>query len=302
MRAGQLIEISSGNRHAVVTEAGATLYRVNWDGVEILDITSQDGYAGSGCHGQLLVPWPGRIPDGRYQFEGQPYQLPINDHTHHAAIHGWLRWASWQVREHGNDRVVLGYRQFATPGYPYTLELEQSYQFGRDGLECSLAVRNVGDATAPFGFGHHPYFTLGDPVVDRGLLQVPAAEYFEAEHDLTPKLPSRSVDGTKWDYRELREVGPTEFDITYTALQRGPDGKATTRFCRADGSLAIAVKCHEPLDYLQVYSGDTLSEAKRAGLAIEPQTCPPNAFNHGLGLARMAPGSALRLQWSLSVS
>src|SRR5581483_1043708 len=112
-------------------------------------------------------------------------------------------------REHRNDRVTIGYRQFALPGYPFVLEFEQTYEFGRDGLQCSLAARNIGSSLAPFGFGTHPYFTLGEPVVDSGLLQLPADEYFEAEDNLTPKLPSRPVDGTTWDFREPRAVGST---------------------------------------------------------------------------------------------
>jgi aldose 1-epimerase len=80
MRAGQLFEIKSGDRHAVVTEQGATLFKVTWAGTELLDSVSEDGYAEPGAHGQLLAPWPGRIRNATYDFEGEHFTLPVNDH------------------------------------------------------------------------------------------------------------------------------------------------------------------------------------------------------------------------------
>lgn len=302
MRAGQLIEISDGNRRAIITEQGATLYRLIWDEVEILDTASEDGYAGAGCHGQLLMPWPGRVRDGKYEFDGQPYQLPINDLGHHAAIHGWARWATWQVREHRNDCVTLTYRTFATPGYPWPLEFEQTYAWARSGLQCRTVVKNAGADTAPFGFGQHPYFTLGAPVIDGGLLQLPASQYFEAQDDLTPKFPALAVEGTELDYRQPRPVGQSQLDVTFTGLERDDEGLATAVFAKADGSLKVICRYDEAVTFLQIFSGDTLQSGRRHGLAIEPYTCLPDAFNNGVGLLRLNPGAAAKVGWTVTVS
>lgn len=302
MRAGQLIEVSSGNRRAVVTEQGATLYRVLWDDAEILDYVSEDGYAGRGCHGQLLMPWLGRIPDGTYEFEGQRYQLYINDHSHNAAIHGWARWMTWQVREHRGDRVTMALRTFANPGYPFPLELEQTYAWEQDGLHCVTVAKNLGGATAPFGVGAHPYFTLGSVTIDNDLIQLPAHQYFQADDRLTPRQPALDVEGTALDFRQARPIGDAQLDVTFTGLHRDEDGNAVSKLRRADGSMVITLKFGEGLDFIQVFTGDTLSEHRRAAVAIEPNTSAPNAFNNGVGLVRLAAGGSTRYSWSVSVS
>lgn len=302
MRAGQLIEISSGTRRAVVTEQGATLYRVMWDGGDVLDTASEDGYAGKGCHGQLLMPWPGRVRNGSYEFDGQRYQLAIDDPNHHSAIHGWVRWATWQVREHRADRVVMGYRHFATPGFPWPLEFEQSYSWTGEGLECRTTVKNLGDGTAPFGFGAHPYFSVGSPTIDSGVLQVRANQYYRPDEHLTPRFPAVPVEGSPYDFRQPRPVGDVVLDVTLTGLERDSDGRAVVKFRAADGSVTITLKYEEPINYVQLFSGDTLDTGRRQGLAIEPYTCLPDAFNNGTGLIRLSPGASARLGWSLAVS
>lgn len=56
----------------------------------------------------------------------------------------------------------------------------------------------------------------------------------------------------------------------------------------------------EGADYLQVCSGDTLAAPRRrTGLAVEPMSCPPDAFNSGEGLVALGPGAAHRLRWGV---
>jgi aldose 1-epimerase len=300
MRAGELFEITSGNRRAVVTEQGATLFRVQWEGRDVLDFVEEDGYASHGCYGQHLMPWPGRVPKGRYEYEGEHYQLPITDHTKVAAIHGWTRWATWQVTEHGRDNITLGCRLLAMPAYPFPFEYELSYHWLDEGLEISAVARNVGRSSAPFGYGSHPYFTLGSPRIDDGILRVPASLYFPPSDGLVPTGPPVPVDGTEFDFREGKPVGGSVLDITLTGLARDQQGRAALSFSSADGSTCISLHYYDGLDYVQLFTGDTLPERRRQGLAIEPNTCPPNAFNNDLGLIRIAAGGSVRLRWTLS--
>jgi aldose 1-epimerase len=301
MRAGELFEISSGSRRAVVTEQGATLARVEWEGRQVLDAPNVDGFASPGCHGQHLMPWPGRVPQGRYEYEGERYQLPITDHVTTAAIHGWTRWETWQVTDRGPGHITLGCRILALPGYPFPFEYEVSYQWSDDGLQVSALAKNIGQRSAPFGYGAHPYFTLGSPRVDDGILQVPASRYFVYDGDLVPKGPPVPVDGTEFDFREGKAIGGAVLDVTLTGLARDGVGRVPIRFRAPDGSIGILLRYYEPLGYVQLYSGDTLPAHQREGLAIEPNTCPPNAFNNGMGLLHVAPGASAHVRWDLSV-
>ncbi|MCL6091394.1 MAG: aldose epimerase [Actinobacteria bacterium] len=300
-RAGRLFEIKNGSRSAVVTEEGAGLFRLNWDGTELLSTPSDDGFGGNGGHGQILVPWPGRIALGCYDFDGESYQLPLDDHAHQAAIHGFGRWLTWAPAQHDAERVVLGARMLARPGYPFCLDLEQSYTWLADRLEVELSVTNIGTQAAPFGYGCHPYFTVGTGTVDDGILQVPAEQYLGTDADLNPIGPPSPVQGTAFDFREPRPVGPTHFDVTFAGLRRDQDGNVTVSFAAPDNSVEITCTYPPGVNYVQIYSGDTLPPAfRRQGLAIEPYTCAPNAFNNGLGLLRVPPGGTARVSWSLS--
>jgi len=50
--------------------------------------------------GLPLIPWPNRIQDGAYRFDGVEYQVPLTEPENHNAIHGFLRWRNWTCRQH----------------------------------------------------------------------------------------------------------------------------------------------------------------------------------------------------------
>lgn len=299
-RAGELFEIKKGDREAIVAEQGANLFKARWAGTDLLDTVNDDGYTSGGSHGAVLMPWPGRIWKGSYQWDGRNYQLPINEVAEQSAIHGITRWLTWEVSEHVANSVTLSCRMLAMPGYPFPLQLEQSYRLEDNALEVSVTATNIGAQAAPFGYGAHPYFTTGTPTVDESVLHLGAASYFETDRDLRPKVPPLPVGGTPFDFREPTPVGPTKLDVTLTDLARDGQGRATANFRSPDGAISITCKYDEPIKYLQVFSGDTLTSHRREGLAIEPYSCAPDAFNNGLGLVRLAPGESTKLHWSIS--
>ena len=55
--------------------------------------------------------------------------------------------------------------------------------------------------------------------------------------------------------------------------------------------------------YVMVYTGDTLEPAgrRRRGVAIEPMTCPPNAFRSGIDVIELEPGGSWRGRWGIAV-
>ena len=96
------ITLACGNQRAVVSPWGASLRRyfiADPAGVET-DILW--GYSGGnqkkGGQGDVLIPFPGRVADGRYSFDGQTYQLERNDKEGPNAIHGFVRAMPWRVR------------------------------------------------------------------------------------------------------------------------------------------------------------------------------------------------------------
>jgi aldose 1-epimerase len=123
-----------------------------WEGV--LDGYPLEEMCRSG-RGQVLAPWPNRIEDGRYAFDGETYQLALNEPPY--AIHGLVRWASWRPVARDAGRVELEHVLHPQPGYPFTLRLRVEYRLAGDGLTVRTSAENVGALACPFGVGHHPY-------------------------------------------------------------------------------------------------------------------------------------------------
>src|SRR4051812_12397563 len=87
---------AAGNR-AVLVEVGGTLRDYSAGGVQVLDGFDADELSPASA-GQVLAPWPNRIRDGRYEFEGVPYQLALTEPNRHNAIHGLVNWTRWSVQ------------------------------------------------------------------------------------------------------------------------------------------------------------------------------------------------------------
>ena len=73
---GKQITIVAKDQQAVVVEVGGGLRSYSVGGRELLDGYGADEMSSSG-RGQMLIPWPNRLEDGSYEFNGLRYQLPI---------------------------------------------------------------------------------------------------------------------------------------------------------------------------------------------------------------------------------
>jgi aldose 1-epimerase len=152
---------------------------------------------------------------------------------------------------------------------------------------------------APYGIGQHPYVTVGTHRVDDLVLTVPAEEWVRCDDRGLP-VATEPVAGTPYDFRSPRAIGDTVLDTPYAALTRDRDGRAVVRLEASDGSAGAHVWLGEGANFLQVFSGDTLSESRRrTGLAVEPMSCPPDAFNSGDGLVTLGPGATHELRWGV---
>jgi aldose 1-epimerase len=291
---GDQHEIVGGGYRAVVTECGAGL-RV----LEHRDRPIVAGYAGdeqaSTGRGQLLLPWPNRIRDGRYRFGGRDLQLPLSEPTRGHASHGLVRWASWSVREHAADAVTLGYRLMSQPGYPWTLDLTASYGVSETGLDVTVTATNLADAPAPFAAGAHPYLLPGPGPLDSWRLDLRAAAALTVDERLIPN-GSVQVTDTGGDFRGGRPIDGAELDTAYGDLDRDPDGWAEVRVSGDEGTVALRMDRHHK--WVQVYVGPP---GRRDILAVEPMTAPPNAFATGQDLLVVDPGEAVTVRWGIRV-
>jgi aldose 1-epimerase len=284
----------------VVTEVGATLrsYRVGGSPVVVGFGEAERSVFGMG---QMLMPWPGRVGDGRYRWGGEVHQLPLDEPERGNAIHGLVRWASWAVEEESATELVMRHRLHPRDGYPFALDLSVTFELGDEGLGVSLSAANVGSSSAPFGAGAHPYLTVGTPFIDTCRLRIPAATVLRADARLLPtgRVP---VDGSPLDFRRPRTVADTQLDTAYTDLERCPDGLARVSLESPEGRrLVLWLDGAHP--WVLIFTGDTLpSGSRRRGLAVEPMTCPPDAFRSGTDLVILEPGESTTARWGIDVT
>ncbi len=71
-----------------------------------------------GAHGAVLIPWPNRLADGRYRFDGTDHQVALTEPEKSNAIHGFRRWRSWNAVPHRANRVVMAITLHPLNGYP----------------------------------------------------------------------------------------------------------------------------------------------------------------------------------------
>ena len=295
---GAQYHLQAGDYEAAVTELGAGLRQLRYRGRPLVTGYEPDELPPAAA-GQLLLPWPNRVDHGRYEFAAASQQLELSEPAHGNAIHGLTRWAGWQPAEQSGAAVTLRLVLHGRPGYPFCLEFEACYQLdAQTGLQVSITARNAGSRPAPYGTGSHPYLTAGTALIDECELDLPASLWLAADDRGIPAGDPQDVSGTPYDFRHRRLIGGTSVDHALTGLARDADGRA---WARLRGQAAGTGLWAGPgYDWLQVFSGDGLDQQhRRRALAIEPMTCPPNAFASGSGLLTLEPGDSVTHTWGI---
>lgn len=301
---GEQFTITAGTQRATLVEVGGGIREYISNDRHLLD-----GYAleemVSGARGTPLIPWPNRIADGAYTFQGANYQLALTEPARHNAIHGLLRWRNWAPRRQDTDRVVLGAVIHPEPGYPFTLDVAIEYtvrenptESHRRGLTVTTTATNSGDTACPYATGHHPYLLAGPGKIDETSVRLDAASWLPTDERGLPtgQLP---VAGTPLDFRTSRAIGATQIDHAFTDIARAEDGTAWVELTAPDGS-RTRLWADQNYRFIQLYTGDTLPEnRRRASLAVEPMTCPPNGFRTGVGLLVLQPGQTVVTEWGI---
>ena len=308
----QEITLVFADQRAVVSDLGASLrhyYRVQEDG------TQQDilwGYTGTankqGGQGDVLIPFPSRIKNGHYRFQGQSHQMPINDREGPNAIHGFLRSVLWEAKLIGKNSVSfhaqVRKKEYTEKGYPFSLDVTLSYELSKGGLTCRFEVRNIGAETAPFGIGFHPYFTVNSAHLDDAEVEIPATEYLEFE-SLVPTGKVLSVAGSSLDFRTIKKIGTAKFNHCFTKLRRDENGMSRAFLRNPDTKQRITIWMDKAFDFLVVYTGEAIpAPFSRKAIAIEPMTCGTDAFNHEdsseWGLIKLEPGTSVNGSFGIS--
>jgi len=223
-----------------------------------------------------LLPFPNRIRDGKYFFDGKEYTLDINKPDENNAIHGFFWNKAFEITDEkcsGTSATVTlqHYYNGDYKGYPFPFIARYGYELKDEEFLINVAVINSGKNSMPLGIGWHPYFTFNKRV-DELQLQLPECSILETDARLIPNGKRKHYP----DFQSLQTIGSHSFDTAFKL-----DGKNAfeTKLLDAQSGVTIRLQQDASFRYLQVYI-----PPDRNSIALEPMTCPANAFNSGDGL------------------
>ena len=282
-------EIRAGKYSATIVSEGAGLASLTYAGHDLV-LPHDPAEKPIGYNGKVLIPWPNRITNGQYVWEGETLNLEVNEPETGASLHGLSCWVDWEITEQAASSVTLRTRIAPSSGYPFQLETSVVYSLDENaGLSISVRTTNLGEVPAPYGTSVHPYLTVGAPL-DECVISVPANTVLEVDADLSP-TGSVDVSDTPLDLRGAVSMAGRAVDHAFTGL---PSGRWAVRLTTPATGQAVEMMASER--WVQVYSAEN---QERRGVAVEPMTCPPNAFNSRTDLIILEPGQTTVFETSI---
>jgi aldose 1-epimerase len=274
------LTLSLDNSTAEVSLEGAHVGRVILHGEDVIK-QSSDGVP---THGGIavLIPYAGRVRQGKYSFEGREYSLPLGREGH--AVHGFAKDARWEVAEEEKKKkktaAVKLRARIEGQGFPATLAVEIEYTIGRTSFSTKCVVKNTSrHDDCPLVVGFHPYFLARDwtlRATGRAYRYALADQYFPT--------------GEK-ERCDLRALGrATSLDDLF---------KVSGAITLSDSSRHLTI-ARKNMPYVVLFNGKKYAEGR--SLAIEPYTGLPDAYNNGMGLVTLKAGGKFACGYEFSLS
>lgn len=134
----------------------------------------------------ILYPFPNRVRNCRFTFDGVEYHLPDNDGGR--SLHCLVADTpfDYEIPVVKDDSISVATHLQILPGHPVFQQfpianrLDLIYTLKNDSVEIIVKITNLDEEKRfPFGFGIHPYFNIFGSKADT-LLHVPAKKWMEA--------------------------------------------------------------------------------------------------------------------------
>jgi aldose 1-epimerase len=291
------IQNEHGTGFCLVPEYGACLLELNFNGQQVLDAykTPEELDFNRWSKNVFLYPFPNRLKNGQYTWEGKSYQFPINDGSTGNALHGFGSDKALKVDEvlikEAEASMQLSYQYEGNIGaYPFPFIFRLSLKIEATGnLEVNMTFQNTGPSAIPIGWGWHPYFKLSDKV-ELHDLQTPAIELIGIDKYMIPTGKHYAFD----EFLSLKKIGSTVLDNCFKINHPGENAviqlngdKGKLRYWQETGL--------SKYNFVQLFT-----PPYRESLAIEPMTCNVDAFNNLEGLIQLEAGASSGCSFGLS--
>ena len=233
-----------------------------------------------------LSPFACRIPEGKYEVNGDTYELQKKFYDG-SAIHGLLANSIFQITASGfdeNSAFLTGAYEYREddPGYPFHYRCVVTYTLRQQNrLTIETSVTNLCEQVIPMADGWHPYFHLGCRVDDCEL-QFNSTTMLEFDQRLVPTGKTIAYS----DFSSPARIGDRKLDNCFV-LQENEKGNVCT--LKDPSGLMLSIHSDKKYPYLQIYIPD-----HRKSIALENLSGAPDCFNNKLGLILMKPGETER--------
>lgn len=291
----RFLDEKTGESFAIIPAFGAVLQELRlqkegqfYDLIDAYEDVAQltDSQSFKSSH---LIPFPNRVKEGLYSFNGQTYRLTPNFMGEDNAIHGLIYNQKFDIEVKQNDDgdyLKLQCDFEGTPGFPFPFLTTIEYGLHSGQFHCNVFVHNSGEQDMPAGIGWHPQFKLGDKKVNQLSLKLPEVRKIQTEKMIpTGKLTEYH------QFRTAAPIGQTPFDTSFYINNNGEEAITTLTDEAENVTLLISQK---KCPYLQVFIPPS-----RDCIAIEPMTCAADAFNNGMGLENLKSGEHIEACYAI---
>jgi aldose 1-epimerase len=285
---------------AEIASLAADLRSLSVDGVQLTEHVGLDVVAPMGC-GMVLAPWPNRVRDARWEWEGETQLLDVTEPKLGNASHGLLRNTMYTLVEQAASSVTLGALIAPQHGWPFLLDTWVRFELQPDGLTVTHGVTNRSPRVAPWAVGAHPYFRVGDVPSEQLTLTLTGGTRLELDERSNP-VAEHPVSG-EYDLRAGVTAGGLDLNTAFGDLAN-TGGRADVAWLTAPDGSCTTLWADAAFGWVQAYTPADFPRADGTGFAIalEPMTAPPNALNSGVDLIHLQSGESWQGSWGVRYS
>jgi aldose 1-epimerase len=282
-----LHDTRSGSTARILPEVGFNCFEfkalLSGKTVDVLDFEPDFPETGSNPSRSgipLLFPFPNRIRQGRFRWDGRDYALTgVRQDPFGNAIHGFVIDRPWRVTQQG-ENFAVGTFQLSVDApdrraqWPADFLIEVRYEVRDASLVCQIRIANPDTAPLPWGFGTHPYFRV--PLSEQShaaecLIQAPAGKLWELA-DFLPTGSIVPVSGVS-DLRDGVALKGVSLDHVLTDVAVA-EGRTESLVMDPQSGLQMTQYADAIFRELVVYT-----PGHGRSVCLEPYTCVTDAVN-----------------------
>lgn len=279
--------------------------------------------------GAIVGRYGNRIAGGRFDLDGDTYELATNDRPNH--LHGGIIgfdkvvWNA-SVMDDGQAIELSYHSDDMEEGYPGNLTVRVTYRLS-DNNELAVEYLATTDKATPVNLTQHTYFNLkgeGEGTILDHELMLNATRFTPVNENLIPTGELQPVAGTPFDFTTPKTVG-RDIEHAHPQLQiaGGFDHSWAVEPPTAGGGMASAALVYEPVSgrhlevlttepAVQFYCGNFLNGRlkgksgkpylRRGGLCLETQHFPDSPNQPSFPSTVLRPGEEYRTKTTFRFS